>query len=80
MAKDKVSIKIVSERGHDTKVLTVDEAVVEIGVQTEQHGKWLYVDGNLFCKDVATDEGKQKLKEALTQASDITMTNALLGG
>ena len=79
-APNKVKIKVVSERGHDTKVLSVEDAVQEVEQQTEQNGKWLYIDGSLFCKGVATEEGKQELRTALREASDITMTNALLGG
>ena len=76
----KVTIKIVSEKGHDTKVLPVCEAVQEINTQVIENKKWLFVDGNYVSTDITTSEGKQRLTETLSNAKDIVLTNALIGG
>ena len=76
-----VEIKIESAtKGHETLKLPVCEAVEKIGEEVEQHGKWLYVDGEFTTISVATEDGKEKLMATLSMARDITLAGQLQGG
>ena len=69
----KVRLKIVSEKGHDEKLLLVNEALAEIKSQTHENGKWVYIDGQPINTEIITEED-------IKNANDITLTNALAGG
>ena len=69
----KVLVKSVSSKGHDERVGTPQESLNLIKEQTENHGKWAYVDGRQVNPGVLTIED-------LLEAQNITLTNALVGG
>jgi len=68
-----VKIKIVSERGHEELVLPSVEAVEEIRKQSQENGKWVYIDGEYKSADVLTERD-------LEEARSIILTNSLEGG
>lgn len=79
--EQKVEIKIVSIRGHDTLVLAMDEAIDEIFRQTNYHSKWLMVDGSYVEVNSVTEDSRSRLRQTLREArTDVTLTDALLGG
>lgn len=69
----KILVKIVSSKGHDERVGSPQESLSLIREQTENHGKWAYIDGR------QVNPGMLKLEDLL-EAQDITLTNALVGG
>ena len=69
----KVTLKIVNELGHSTLQLEPKQALQRIGQETEQNGRWCYVDGAFKSFDTLTQND-------LMEATDITIVNALLGG
>lgn len=69
----KVKIQVVSERGHDTFMLETKQALNKIREETQQFGKWCYIDGKFHKADKITEKD---IKEANT----ITLVNALQGG
>ena len=79
--KDVVTLKIESSvYGHQTKTLPVQEAVAEVENQTQEQGKWLYIDGKYTAVNTATDESKLALEASLREARDVTLAGTLLGG
>jgi len=69
----KISVKIVNETGHTTLELTPNEALDTIRTETQEKGKWAYIDGNFTSYDNLTEQ-------EIAKANDITIVNALLGG
>lgn len=72
MEKD-ITLKIVSERGHDTLQLSPVCALERIKVETQERGKWCYVDGNFVSVD---NIGLSDIQNA----ENIVLVNSLLGG
>lgn len=70
----KVTIKIVSARGHDQETLPVVEALARIQDQVKNGGKWLYKDG-----DHVADVDNLSIDD-LIQAETLTMANQIIGG
>jgi len=70
---NKVKLQIVSERGHDTLMLAPTEALKRIETETQQQGKWCYIDGK-FCR------AGEITAQDISQANSITLTTALVGG
>ena len=68
-----VKIKIVSDMGHTTLDLTPSEALSEIKTQTQENGKWCYIDGQIKSFDVLR-------LEDLEIAENIILVNQLKGG
>jgi hypothetical protein len=68
-----VKIEIVSERGHDTLLLSPQQALTRIEQETTSKGKWCYIDGK-YCKSDTITES------AITTAQNITLVSALQGG
>jgi hypothetical protein len=73
ISKKQVTIKVVSSRGHDELTMFADLAVNHIKDQCDNRSKWAYLDG---IQINPTDLNG----EMLTEANDITLTNALIGG
>ncbi len=69
----KVTLKIVNEAGHSTLLLEPKQALQRVGQETEQNGRWCYVDGIFRSFDTLTESD-------LMKATEITIVNALLGG
>ena len=77
----KVTLKIESSlHGHQTKELTVGEAVSEVADQCGNQGKWLYCDGEFIATGKMDGEAKGRLAETLSNARDITLAGTLVGG
>jgi len=70
---EKVLLKIVSSRGHDEFEASPSMVLDRIKDETETNKKWLYLDGAQANPDVVSIDD-------LIQASDVTLTNALVGG
>jgi hypothetical protein len=68
-----VTIKTVNETGHSTQTMPVANALDYIQEQTQEHGKWCYVDGAYVKHDKLTAND-------IASAKDIVLTNALAGG
>jgi|TARA_R100000750_G_scaffold47_1_gene99 hypothetical protein len=68
-----ITIKCVSSRGHDTFVLNPSLALEKVREETQENGKWAYVDGNFKSFDNLTQAD-------LKEAQEIVLVNALLGG
>lgn len=68
-----VKVKVVSQNGHETLLLSPKQALETIRTETKEKGKWTYVDGNYRSYDSLTEADIEK-------ASDITIVSALLGG
>lgn len=71
--KDKVTVKIVSSRGHDEFEDSPAAALARVQDETTTHGKWAYLDGRQVNPVVLTIDD-------ILAADDITLTNALVGG
>jgi len=69
----KVTIKIVSPRGHDVQLLEPEAALAQLKTFTET-GKWVFKDGQLV-QDVNT-----LTIENIVNAEAINVTNQLIGG
>ena len=69
----KVKLKIVSERGHDTLLLEPQEALSRIQTETQQKGKWCYING-VFAKL------ENMSMDSLIMADSIVLVNSLQGG
>jgi hypothetical protein len=77
----KVTLKIESPlHGHQTKELTVEQAVTEVADQCGKQGKWLYCDGEFVTVNKMDDSAKSRLAETLGSAKDITLAGTLVGG
>lgn len=70
---DKITIKMVSPKGHDLLTLTRDNALDEVKALTGA-GKWLFIDGNIV------ENPAQLTVDDLVRADTLTMTNQLVGG
>ena len=68
-----VKIKIVSDMGHTTLDLSPSEALSEIRTQTQENGKWCYIDGQIKSFDVLSETD-------LSKAENIVLVNQLRGG
>ena len=69
----KVKVKIVSSRGHDEFEAGPAAVLDRIKEEAKDNKKWLYLDGAQANPDsVSIDD--------LIEASDVTLTNALVGG
>lgn len=68
-----IKLNIVSVRGHDTLVLKCNEALERIKQETEQNGKWCYIDGKFMRSGDITEND-------IAEATNITLVNALQGG
>lgn len=68
-----VKINIVSERGHDTLMLESQQALERIQHETQNCGKWCYIDGKFVKSETLT-------AEQLQMGENITLVNALAGG
>ena len=71
--KARVTIKIVSSRGHDEFEDYPRAALERIQDQCNNHSKWCYIDGIQTNPSLLT-------VDSLIGAADITLTNALVGG
>jgi len=68
-----VKVKIVSSRGHDEFESSPTMVLDKIKEETKDNKKWLYLDGAQSNPDsISIDD--------LIEASDVTLTNALVGG
>jgi len=68
-----ITLKVVSERGHDTLKLVPSLALDRIRQETSENGKWCYVDGNFKSSDTLTEND-------IANADEIVLVNGLLGG
>lgn len=76
-----VTLKIESSvSGHEVKTYGLSVAVQEVLDQTQNQGKWLYVDGMLVATGKTDEKGRKALSEVLAGASDITLVQKLVGG
>jgi len=69
----KIRVKIVSERGHDTLILSPTEAFERAKTEVENKGKWCYVDGAYIPSETLSVND-------LVNAEEIVLTSALEGG
>jgi hypothetical protein len=69
----KVTIKVVSSRGHDEYEDSATMALDRIKTECDTNGKWAYING---VQKNPSDLGIEDILEA----EDITLTNALVGG
>lgn len=69
----KITLKIVSDRGHDTIQLSPALALNRVRTETAENGKWCYVDGNFASADSLGVSDIEK-------AEEIVLVNSLLGG
>ncbi len=74
MKKEKeIVVKVVSQHGHDTFNLNPQLAFDRVKTETQEHGKWAYVDGDFKSADTLTLSDIEK-------AEEIVLTSALVGG
>ena len=69
----KVTVRIVSSRGHDEYVDIPELALAKIMDETKNGKKWLYIDGVQENPDSLTIE-------KLVTSEYVILTNALIGG
>ena len=70
---EKVTLKIVSSRGHDEVIDTAINVMERLKVECDDNGKWAYLNGQqTSVESISLDD--------LLAAEDITLTNALVGG
>jgi len=69
----KVTLKVVNETGHTTLQLSPQEALNRVKTETQENGKWCYVDGNFKSFDTLTETD-------LASANEVVLVSALLGG
>jgi MFS superfamily sulfate permease-like transporter len=70
---EKVTLKIVSSRGHDEITDSAVNVLERMKSECEENGKWAYLNGQQTSVDsISLDD--------LLAAEDLTLTNALVGG
>lgn len=73
-ASKQIEIKIISNKGHESKLLGIDEAIEYLKKAYTSNGKWPYIDG------VPVLNPEEFTASLLENAEDITLTNQLAGG
>jgi len=68
-----ITLKIVSERGHDVLNLSPQMALERVKIETRENGKWAYADGKFISVDNLSMSDIQ-------DANEIVLVSQLLGG
>lgn len=71
--KKLVTLKIVDSTGHSTLKLLPVEALDRVRTETQENGKWCYIDGTFKSVDTLSEAD-------FMSANEVVLTNALIGG